>query len=249
MKTSIMAVLAALVWFGAAVEATENDPKTFLDAVSAYHQSHYQEAAAGFTALAESGIENGALYYNLGNANLRAGDLGRAVLYYERALRLLPRDPDLRFNLAYARSLTRDQTEEEDSAWHQVLLFWDQLLSMKVLQWWAVLSNGLFWALAGLTRYRPSSAWKAPAILLLAMALFFSAAAFGRFYTHHNQPKGVVLAAQVAVRSGLSNEATELFSLHAGTVVRVERALDQHYRITFAPGKFGWVDQAAIGII
>jgi hypothetical protein len=41
-----------------------------------------------------------------GKAFYRLGDLGRAILFYERARLLLPRDDDLLFNLSHARNKT-----------------------------------------------------------------------------------------------------------------------------------------------
>ncbi len=44
-----------------------------------------------------------AVFYNLGNARQREKKYGPAILAYERAKALTPRDPDLRANLAMAR--------------------------------------------------------------------------------------------------------------------------------------------------
>jgi len=51
-------------------------------------------------------LESGNLYFNLGNAYFKAGERGKAILNYERARRLIPRDPDVQANLAYAQSQT-----------------------------------------------------------------------------------------------------------------------------------------------
>ena len=60
-----------------------------------YEAGQFVEAAALYQALADAGAEDGTLYYNLGNACFKAGDLGRAILNYRRAQALLPRDPDV----------------------------------------------------------------------------------------------------------------------------------------------------------
>src|SRR5262249_18396747 len=49
--------------------------------------------------------ESGNLYFNVGNAWFKAGDVGRAILDWERARRLVPGDPDLLANLGWARSV------------------------------------------------------------------------------------------------------------------------------------------------
>ncbi len=54
-----------------------------------------------------AGQWNPALFYNLGNAYFRTGDLGRAILNYERALALDPSQPEARANLQLARDQAR----------------------------------------------------------------------------------------------------------------------------------------------
>lgn len=67
-----------------------------------YDAGRYEEAARGFAAAAAADPGDAAARYNLGNALLKSGALGRAAASYERAFRLAPRDPDVRFNLAFA---------------------------------------------------------------------------------------------------------------------------------------------------
>src|SRR3990172_5093011 len=57
-----------------------------------------------FSSIAAAGVVNGHLEFNIGNCHLQAGDVGRAILHYRRALRLIPRDPLLADNLGVARS-------------------------------------------------------------------------------------------------------------------------------------------------
>ena len=74
----------------------------FLDGIKQYDAREYGKAAALFEKLAASGIHNGKLYYNLANAYLKQGKLGKAILWYERAQRLIPGDPDLAFNMNFS---------------------------------------------------------------------------------------------------------------------------------------------------
>ncbi|MFQ5415033.1 MAG: hypothetical protein ACE5E6_11295, partial [Phycisphaerae bacterium] len=64
----------------------------------------FQASAQSFAAVAASGVVNGRLEFNLANAYLKADDIGRAILHYRRAHRLMPRDPRLAENLKVARS-------------------------------------------------------------------------------------------------------------------------------------------------
>ena len=74
-----------------------------------YREGDYAGAVELYGRILESGVESGELHYNLGNAWFRLGELGPAILHYERARRIMPRDDDLGTNLELARSLTVDQ--------------------------------------------------------------------------------------------------------------------------------------------
>jgi len=127
--------------------ATPASPSHALSqAVEAYDQGRYADAAVGFLALVEAGFANGELYYNLGNTYLKSDDLGRAILWYERARRWLPRDPDLAFNLEYARSQRKDMHEAEDTGLLRVLCFPGSFFAQGTLQLALVVANLVFWA-------------------------------------------------------------------------------------------------------
>ncbi|HPR32608.1 MAG TPA: tetratricopeptide repeat protein, partial [Prolixibacteraceae bacterium] len=71
-----------------------------LDQANRYYLSDdFARAIESYENLINQGYEPAALYYNLGNAHYKRGNLARAILNYERALLLAPNDEDIRFNL------------------------------------------------------------------------------------------------------------------------------------------------------
>jgi tetratricopeptide (TPR) repeat protein len=92
-----------------------------------------------------AGTDNGKLFYNLGNAYLKNDDLGRALLWYERALKRIPDDPDLRFNYDYALTLTKDERGEKESPLLRILFFWKYQLSHSTVRWIAIFFNAALW--------------------------------------------------------------------------------------------------------
>ena len=90
----------------------------FYKATAFYENAKYEEAITQYSLLLEQGLESGALYYNLGNCYLKKGELGRAILYYERAKRIIPRDSDLESNDEYAKSLVRENLGESTKIWY-----------------------------------------------------------------------------------------------------------------------------------
>ncbi len=92
--------------FGAPVAHAEADA-TFAKASADYAAGHFPAAIAGYESLVKSHQWNSSLFYDLGNACFRAGDPGRAILNYERALALDPAQPEARANLQLVRDQAR----------------------------------------------------------------------------------------------------------------------------------------------
>lgn len=221
----------------------------FLQAVTDYHEGRFDRAAALFEAQAAAGVRSGALFYNLGNAWLKVNDMGRAVLWYERALAFTPADPDLRFNLDYARSQLKDAYEPDDSVAAAIFFFWKDILARSAIQYAALAANAAFWlGLAWLRLRRGKAAKIVCGLALLGLALF-APTALHQQYEDAADPKAVVLASEAAVRSGLSDNATELFTLHAGSKTRVEERKPGYARIRFGKDKIGWIKDSQIEII
>jgi tetratricopeptide (TPR) repeat protein len=75
-----------------------------VQATSLTARNSFARAAAGFEELRRRGADNPSLYVNLGQAYLLAGDLPRAILAYQRGLRLDPDNADLQERLEDARN-------------------------------------------------------------------------------------------------------------------------------------------------
>ena len=113
-KRILMILLPVLIIAPCAVKAKidQSAQEEFFEANRAYKNDQFQKAVDGYLKLIENGFENGHIYYNLGNAYYRIGDLGRAILFFERARLLIPRDDDLIFNLSHARNQTVDAIDD-----------------------------------------------------------------------------------------------------------------------------------------
>lgn len=80
---------------------------------SAYSSGRYSEAVELYKGVIASEGTSAQLLYNLGNACVRSGVPGDAVLYYERALRLDPGNDDVRNNLDYAAAKVNDRNRAD----------------------------------------------------------------------------------------------------------------------------------------
>ena len=74
----------------------------------AYIDGDFAAAIKSYSAIENRGYYSARLYYNLGNAYFKNGELGKAILYYNRALVVSPSMDDAKYNLEIAEVQTKD---------------------------------------------------------------------------------------------------------------------------------------------
>jgi tetratricopeptide (TPR) repeat protein len=202
------------------------DSETIFVANQLYEAGRYQEAAQVYEQLLSQGVVNSSLYYNLGNTYLVQGDHGRAILNYQRAMRLDPRDPDIKANLAIARARSAGEFNVETANPIQSLArfssSWMTLNEMAImaLVFWFILG---FFAFA----YRQLQPGKTRAFMqygiILAALLFTSASlSFGsRLYVERTTPEAVIVDDVVTLNSDPGEEYATEFQLVSGTEVKL----------------------------
>jgi tetratricopeptide (TPR) repeat protein len=73
-----------------------------------YETGKFPEAVFAFSAILDSGNQSAEVYYNLGSSYFKDKKLGFAILNYEKALKISPRDADIKYNLDFARSFIKE---------------------------------------------------------------------------------------------------------------------------------------------
>jgi tetratricopeptide (TPR) repeat protein len=240
--------LALLLTVAATAPASQS-ARTFMEGTKAFQNGDWPAAIAAFKRLADGGVDNGKLFYNLGSAYLKNDDLGHAMLWYERALKRIPDDPDLRFNYDFALTLTKDERGEKESPLLQILFFWKYQLSHSSIRWIAICLNAALWIALSVLVVRKRRLIRPFVILIAAATLVFSATAVYNYVEAAQVRYAVILTEQAAVRSGFTDTATQLFVLHAGTKVGIARETDTHLLIRYTEDKIGWVKRSEAGII
>lgn len=247
-KMMCLAIICMGLFSGIPRDAAADATAVFTNAVNAYDAGSFSEAAQTFESIAMEGINNPYLFYNIGNAYLKAEDIGRAVLWYERALKINPGDPDLNFNLAHARGRVKDKIETSVQIL-DVLFFWESIISFKTVQITAITLSIVFFCWAGVQVILQKRVFSGIGILLSTLFAISSIIVLINFYQHSIKKSAVILASEVQIRSGTAESSTPLFTLHAGTTVRVLETRNKHLKIRFSKGKIGWVGAEAAEII
>ncbi|MFT7538656.1 MAG: tetratricopeptide (TPR) repeat protein, partial [Lysobacterales bacterium] len=97
-------IVSILILMNASYSVAAEVEDFFVLANDAYRQGDYAQAIKGYTEITNEGFESSSVYFNLGNAYTKDDNLGRAILSYERALWIDPRDADINANYKYVLS-------------------------------------------------------------------------------------------------------------------------------------------------
>lgn len=236
-----------------AVHAEDGQPDIstlFLQANQAYKSGDFAAAAAGYEKLLAAGLLNGELLYNLGNACLKKGEIGRAILMYRKAELYMPRDADLEANLLYALGQAKDKIDcGEGESFLKTVCFWYTKLSCRELCFVFLFVNAVFWLLFIVRLFWRADLLNICLYVFLFLSILMGASLGVKLYSAAYMRNGVVLEGEVMVRSGSSLSDTVLFKLHEGAELAVTGEENEWLKITLCDGKKGWVQKPSIGIV
>ncbi|MDE5719445.1 MAG: tetratricopeptide repeat protein [Paramuribaculum sp.] len=108
---------------------------------SAYSADRFEEAAALYRQAMDEYGPSPELYYNLGNSYYRLGAPGKAIVAYERALRIDPTFSDARTNLEFVNSRLADRQGERGSFMSNAF---DRLATTLTPNGWAWVAFAIF---------------------------------------------------------------------------------------------------------
>lgn len=220
---------------------------------AAARQAFERAASTWRSIVDEHDVHNGRLLYNIGNAQLLAGQLGPAILAYRQAEQFIAGDRHLVENLHQARKRVLTHIEPQPTArLRQVLLFWHDDLSTPTRLWLFALLFGSAW-LWGLVRLAPKCApwprWPAFAAGLAALALAASLLVEQARAGEHLP--GVVMH-EVVGRKGPSEQGYEpsfTEALAEGVEFTVAEDRRAWLLTHLADGRETWLRRDAVGLV
>ena len=247
MKTLIKYILPVILLMTASSAATARDLTARAD--SAYNETAYTEALNLYNQALDSIGASTHLYYNIGNTYYRLGDLGRAVLWYERALQLDPTNSDARDNLTFVNTRITDKPAND-----RLLLarIYDRMVNAAHPNSWAWITFALFTvtviAFAGYLVTRQIIARKVCffggglVLILTLIALSLTLTGASRS-SKHDYAIITSPSAQLSTAPRESVDAdTQAFLLHEGTKVEVVDSV-----IPSTPGATRWYEVKVAG--
>jgi tetratricopeptide (TPR) repeat protein len=245
-------MLTVFVTLPVYADLSEESALIYNEANDFYSSKEYNTALNSYTELIERGIKNPSLFYNLGNTYFKLGQIGYAILYYEKALSLKPFDRDIRNNLEYAR---RSMEERIQPLYNEGLFNFLRTTYSFVKPWLLTVFELVFFTgfivfsiLFILFPYHRQR-FRKQVIVFGILFFVFGMCAFSRTAYENANPKGIVVEEAVEVLSAPIVESEPVFQLYEGTRTKVLETRGDWIRIRIDDGREGWILQQDIALI
>ncbi len=241
-------VLLATTVSAASVDYT----KMFAHANELYEKKEYDSTIAAYREILTHGVESAPLYFNLGNAYFKSGDLGHAILYYLKARRLEPADEDILSNLEFARQFSRVQMEGVEL--NPINSFLSSLVApyrVNTLLWVTSAFFVLFmlflilrWGLG------MNTVWVRMGIIIPLLFLFLSASltAF-KYRTDFLTKRAVIVADEAPVYTGPSEQSDLELQGAPGLIVEILAESGDYYNVLFENKRRGWIKKDLVAVV
>jgi tetratricopeptide (TPR) repeat protein len=224
----------------------QNPEQIFEDGNRLYQEKRFSEARDAYESLLNNGYASGDLYYNLGNAHYKLGDIAQAILNYERAMRLKPNDEDLRHNLTLANLMLADKIEPTPRLF--VWDYWDGVkgaFSVESVIW---MTYGVFVLCIGsfciVVISRSHQTQKTAMVGGTGTALVFVVlllVCLARISDLGRDDIAVVTQDIITIKNSPDVKSSDAFILHSGVKVQVTDRVGGWIKIQLADGKVGWM--------
>lgn len=225
----------------ACLDARASTDEALDRARTAYQDGDFAAAIAFDRRALEEHGSNADVWFNMGDAHYRLGEIGRSIFCFRKVLLLDPDHADAARNLAFVRTRRVDKVETRDESFGSAFLAW-ATDHARVL--FTLADFALFLAVAGLLFGRRRALFRNAAIgavaaLLCAGALLFRADAVAA------RDLRVVIAPKADVTSA-PRENLPILVVHDGLEVEARRASGGFVEIAIGDGSLGWVREEAL---
>jgi len=253
LKTSILLILFVFIF---CINLNAADLKKtrslFYQGNNYYSTADYAKAITTYEKALSLGYESGPFYYNLANTYFKNKQLGKAILNYLRAQKIMPKDADLKSNLYYAQSFVKNCTIKPKQTWlRRVLSNISEAMSLDSI---TLISTVLYLLLATMVivfilrnslnsifRY---SIFGAGGLLLISLILFFM-----QFQNTMLKEKAVIVVESSNSKFEPFEKATTFFTLNEGESVFITKSKNNWYKIRRIDGRQGWVRKGDLELL
>ncbi len=246
MKRLVSIYFALLI---AAATFAQSPTALWDEANQAYSEARYADAVTLYqTVIADAPVLTRAyapVYYNLGNAHFKQGELSQAILAYERCLRLNPTDKNAKYNLRFAQTQIIDNIADTQVFFlREWLTTVRNLLPVGTWMWSSICLFTLMLVCLLLFAFSRSIGLRKAGFYVSIICLICSAVAFANAASLHHRDsvraEAVITRGIVNAKASPDRSGTELFTLHEGTKVTIHETLGGYANIEV--GNYnGWI--------
>jgi tetratricopeptide (TPR) repeat protein len=237
----LVMLVSPLVAFGEA-----NMQALFEKGNTSYSKGQYKEAVAAYQQVINAGYQSTALYYNMGNAEYKLGEVPSALLYYEKAHKLAPADEDINVNLRFANLRTTDKIDETpefflNKWWNGFILSFSVNVLALISILLVLMASGLLivYFFTNSVSIKKGAFYVSMSLFFIGIVIVSLAGSQVSYFNGHKQ--GIIFTSTVNVKSGPIDQSNTLFVLHEGTKVNLLDNTNGWVKIKLANGNVGWV--------
>ena len=192
------------------------------------------------------------LYYNLGNAYYKSGNITRAIINYERALLLDPSDDDIKTNLRIANNRIIDKIVPRPKIFF--VEWYNSAMNLMNVDGWVDLGFvALGMVIIFFLLYFFSRRIVLRKIGFFGGSIFVVIFVTATIFAYEQNQKlierneAIILTPFVLIKKSPSSGGSDLFMLHEGTKVQIlDGELMEWKEIRLLDGRKGWIETSNI---
>ncbi|MDP2920913.1 MAG: tetratricopeptide repeat protein [Candidatus Omnitrophota bacterium] len=237
---------------GGISSAMDNPEGLYQKGNSSYENKDYEGAVSFYEELVNIDRVSPEVFYNLGNTYFKLKKTGKAILNYERALRLAPRDRDARLNLKLARSMTADKINAPERGFilDAMLFLYDRMtlneLTAMCSAFYLAIILFLIFSINFVAKKKIMYYIAGTFGLTLCLSLLFLSA---KIRDENFTKSGIIITEKIDSRSGPREDYLLQFTLHEGTKVNIIKEAQGWYEIDLSRDLKGWIPKSSVDII
>ena len=224
----------------------------FNQASISYEQKEYYEALSLYEDIESTGQFSSEIYFNKANCYYKLQQNAKAVLNYEKAIKLDPSDEDAQFNLHLVQLRLVDKLAQVPQPFYQIWI--SSVKNLMSIDYWAkagilflFIFCGLFIAFIFSKVYRLKKKAFSFSMISLSLAALTLSLAYYSFNTQKTE--AILMQDNAYIKSAPSSQSEDLFILHEGTKIEVLELFNDWKKIKLSDGMIGWVESLAVEVI
>lgn len=226
--------------------ADESDKELYQQAMDYYNGENYYGAIKNYKILLSNGVVNSSIYYNLALSYFKISEYGQCSLNTERALRLSPRDKDIR---TLKKALAKKIKDPQENIAEKIIMQLKLLASLNELTIILFLIFVAIGAFVSLYCIYYKNLYLKIAIVLSILFIMIFPLLYVKVGDEILSKEAVIMSSTYVRNNPIKNEDPS-FEITAGRKVVILSELGRWKNIKSSiDGLSGWVDKSALELI